>query len=140
MNDEELLDRLRAIASEVDGVPELVHEEALAALETRRMGERLAELIADSLQDLNESVRAAEQIRSLTFEAGEVSIEVQLDDTLRGLVTGASGTITIETPGGSTTVRLDESGWFTFTGDIRTARLRVRTDDGTEVVTGWFTN
>lgn len=151
MNEDELLQRLRAIASEVDGVPEHVTLAAAAALGTRRLDEELAELIADSAEHTPQLVRAETDVRMLSFRAGRVGIELEIDDRIRGLVTGARGTVTIETPGHTTEVEIDEHGWFT--ADITetetetgtgtgtgTVRLRLTADDGTQVVTSWFTS
>lgn len=139
MNDE-LLDRLRQIASKVDAVPSHVELTAQAALSTRRLDEELAELVHDSLH-APELVRDEGDVRMLSFEAGDVSVELQLDgETIRGLVTGASGEVTIECrQGSSTTATVDDNGWFTTPRPNRTARIRLRADDGTVIVTSWFT-
>ncbi|TWP47503.1 hypothetical protein FKR81_31560 [Lentzea tibetensis] len=140
MNEDELLQRLRAVASEVDGVPDHVNLAAEAALGTRRLDEELAELIADSAEHTPQLVRDASDIRMLSFRAGAVGIEIEIDDRLRGLVTGARGTVTIETPGGTTEAELDERGWFTADiPEAATVRLKITADDGTGVVTSWFT-
>jgi hypothetical protein len=118
--DERLLARLRDVAAEYDPVPADVLAAARAALTTRRLDEELAALVADSaLADAG--VRAARpEVRLLTFEAADVSLELQVeyrDDrvSVRGLVTGAAGDAVVEVAGERHAVPIDE-GWFAVTG------------------------
>ncbi|MDX3192853.1 hypothetical protein PV458_30970 [Streptomyces sp. MN03-5084-2B] len=142
--DDELMDALRAAAAQADPVPGLVLRQARAALTTRDLDAELAELAFDS--DLAEAgaVRAAgEDVRLLSFEAGRVSVELQVEYadgrvSLRGLVTGATGEAVIEVAGERHPRPIDAEGWFTATGLPRGAtRLKVTTADGTAVTTGW---
>jgi predicted transcriptional regulator len=147
MSDDELMARLRRIADEVDGPPDLVAESARAAFSMRRLDEEIAELLHDSDRSQGQLVRGETAgPRALSFRAAAVSIEVQIevvDDrvALSGVVTGASGDATIEsTTEAAQTVRIDKHGWFRI-GDLPVGPLRVRltADDGGGVTSSWFT-
>jgi hypothetical protein len=134
---EELMARLRNAAAELDPVPAHVLAAARAALDTRRLDEELAALVADSaLADAG--VRAADaEVRLLSFEAADVSLELQVeyrgdDVSVRGLVTGATGDAVIEVAGERHTAPVDE-GWFAVTGLPRGA-TRVHIGP---IVTSW---
>ncbi|CCH29973.1 hypothetical protein ABZ816_32115 [Actinosynnema sp. NPDC047251] len=131
MDDDELVERLRALA---EPVPEHVRLAARAALGTRRLDEELAELV----QDAPALVRAGDEVRVLTFEHGGVALDVQVDTDLRVLVTGASGDLVVESPDGRVTVPIGPDGWVSAPLPHRTLRLRVTGDDGRTVVTRWF--
>ena len=121
--DEQLLARLRDASAAYDPVPEHVLAAARAALTTRRLDEELAALVADSAL-AEAGVRAgAPDVRLLTFESAEVSLELQVeyrDDrvSVRGLVTGATGEAgeaVVEVAGERHAVPIDD-GWFAVTG------------------------
>lgn len=141
--DEELLTALREAAAQADPVPDLVVRSARAALSTRDVDAELAELTLDSSQ-LAGVVRAeGDDVRLLSFETPQVSIELQVEYVhgrvaLRGLVAGASGEAVVEVSGGRHTCPIDEEGWFTANGLPRGAtRVRVTAADGTAVTTSW---
>ena len=51
-----------------------------------------------------------------------------------------AGTLEVNTTGGVTSSPVDEIGWFTVTPiPASPFRLRCRTEDGTDVLTGWIT-
>jgi hypothetical protein len=134
---EELMARLRDAAAVADPVPGHVLAAARAALDTRRLDEELAALVADSaLADAG--VRAADaEVRLLSFEAADVTLELQVEYrgdevAVRGLVTGAAGDAVVEVAGVRHTVPVDE-GWFAVTGLPRGA-TRVRVGS---IVTSW---
>ena len=143
--DDILLDQLRRIAARSDRPPEYVDAAARAALSTRRLGEELAELVADS-----ESLVGASAVRDdgpplrlLTFQTSVVSIEVQVERvagrrSVRGQVSGASGEVTVETATRTHHVPIDERGWFMI-DDLPdgVVRLRLHADDGSPVTTSW---
>lgn len=135
--EEELMARLRNAAAELDPVPDHVLAAARAALSTRRLDEELAALVADSaLADAG--VRAADaEVRLLSFETADVSLELQVEYrggevAVRGLVTGAAGDAVVEVAGERHTALVDE-GWFAVTGLPRGA-TRVRVGS---IVTSW---
>ena len=136
-SDDELLARLRNAANELDPVPEHVLAAARAAITTRRLDEELAELIADSAL-VESAVRAAGgEVRLLSFEAADVSLELQVEYqgdevSVRGLVTGTAGEAVVEVAGTRHAVRIDD-GWFAVTGLPRGA-TRVSVPG---VVTSW---
>jgi hypothetical protein len=144
-----LLDRLRAVAALVDPPPELVDEAARTALSTRRLDDELAELAGDSAAETvgaGATVRAeGEQIRLLSFETATVGVEVQVVEvdgsvSLRGLVSGATGAVTLETARASRSVAIGPDGWFTADGLAPgLVRLRLTAADGTPVTTSWVT-
>jgi|tagenome__1003787_1003787.scaffolds.fasta_scaffold20576607_2 hypothetical protein len=136
-SDDEMLARLRNAANELDPVPEHVLAAARAAITTRRLDEELAELIADSAL-VDSAVRAAGgEVRLLSFEAADVSLELQVEYrgdevSVRGLVTGTTGEAVVEVAGTRHTVPIDD-GWFAVTGLPRGA-TRVSVPG---VVTSW---
>jgi len=141
-SDDELLARLRNAANELDPVPEHVLAAARAAITTRRLDEELAELIADSALAGAVGVRAAgEEVRLLSFESADVSLELQVEYqgaevAVRGLVTGATGEAVVEVAGTRHAAPIDD-GWFAVTGLPRGAtRVSVPGPAG-PVVTSW---
>jgi hypothetical protein len=140
--DDELLSRLRALAAERDPVPGHVLAAARAALTTRRLDEELAALVADSALAGAGQVRAGDaQLRVLTFETADVSLELQVEYrdervTVRGLVTGASGEAVVEVAGERHAVAIDE-GWFAVADLPRGAtRVTVPGPRG-PIITSW---
>jgi hypothetical protein len=145
-NDDELIERLRRIADEVDAPPELVAETARAAFLTRRLDEELAELLRDSDLATSQLVRGeASGPRVLSFETEAVSLELQIEEadgriTLSGVVSGSSGEATIETTTTEPrTAQIDDSGWFRV-ADLPAGALRVHVTatDGGGVTTNWI--
>ena len=140
-SDDQLLDRLRAVAQATDPVPQHVEEAARAALSTRHLDE-LARLLADSDEGAAVLTRGRPgQARLLSFGVGEVALELQVvvegdTATLRGLLTGAPGPVTVEVLEGTSLVtEVDEGGYFTVTG-VPVSVLRLRAGSTT---TEWFT-
>jgi hypothetical protein len=87
-DDDLLLDELRRVFGTIDPVPEPVQAAARAAIEWRTIDAELAALIADSMIDepLLAVRGSTAELRMLTFEAGELMIELEAepagDDTL----------------------------------------------------------
>ena len=143
-SDDELEQRLRAVADEVDPVPELVLEQARAAFVLRRLDEELAELVLDSNVDEGAyQVRGDDDLRMLAFRTDRMSIEVQVTRaagrwSLRGLVTGASGSVRVESAEGESSAPIDERGRFLLDNVQRgLLRLHLTTPDGARVTTSW---
>jgi hypothetical protein len=143
--DDELMEQLRRIANEADAPPDLVAESARATFSTRRLDDELAELLHDS-ELTAAAVRGARPgPRLLSFEFGEVSLELQIEDVrgrlvLRGIAIGTVGSAEVET---ITTAPhaavIDEKGWFRVEGlPVEALRVRVRAANGTAVTTGWI--
>ena len=144
---EALLTRLRSVVAEADPVPDLVRDSAYAAFAMRAVDAELVALVRDSLVDDVVGVRAADtDVRLLSFESGEVSVELEVtayDDqrALLGQVTGAlAGTVRVETAAGSRDVELDELGRF-VAEDLSAGRVRLHltAESGRAVTTSWVT-
>jgi hypothetical protein len=144
--DDELMEQLRRIANEVDAPPDLVAESARAAFSTRRLDDELAELLHDSEMTASAAVRGARPgPRLLSFESGEVSLELQIEDVrgrlvLRGIAVGTVGSAQVETiTTAPHAAAIDEKGWFRVEGlPVEALRVRVRAANGTAVTTGWI--
>jgi len=146
--DDRLLERLRAIAAEVDAPPAIVDEAARLALSTRRIDAELAELLMDSALETAAAHSRAEgdDVRLLTFATDRVSIEVQVEPELdgsvsvRGLVVGAAGEVTIESASATRTVPIEGAGWFTARTLARQiVRFHLIDPDGARLTTSWVT-
>lgn len=142
MTEDELMDELRRAAAQADPVPDLVLRQARAALTTRDLDAELAELAFDS-ELAAAAVRGTEDVRLLSFESAQVSVELQVESengavSLRGLVTGATGDAVVEVAGESHPRPIDAEGWFTASGlPGGPTRVKVTAADGTTVTTGW---
>jgi hypothetical protein len=80
-SDDPLVAELRTFYERVDPVPPLVREAAKAALGWRRLDADLAELLSDSTVDreaLAYARGARAPARSVTFSAGEVTIDIEI--------------------------------------------------------------
>ena len=139
--DEQLLDELRAIVARTDPPPEHVTRAAQVAFEMRSLDE-LARLLLDSETSADSGTRGPSETRLLSFAAGEVGIELQVDvdratATVRGLLRGAAGPVRIESADGiPRQVDVDEQGWF-VARDVALGRTRLRVDSAA-VTTEWF--
>jgi hypothetical protein len=143
-DDDELLDRLRGAAAELDPPPEVVGEAARAAFAVRRLDAELAELMLDSELVEPGVVRAVGgESRLLHFEAAGVSLDLQAEPrregiSLRGFVSGATGEAVVERGSGRRdTVPINEDGWFTTSLPGGPVRVELRAEDGTPVVSSW---
>jgi hypothetical protein len=145
-SDDELMAHLRRIANEVDAVPDLVTDSARAAFSTRRLDDELAELLHDSYATTSANVRLEQPgPRLLSFEVGEVSLELQIEElngrlSVRGMAVGTIGDAEVQmATAGPHVVAVDEQGWFRV-GElpVEPLRVRVHAEDGTTVTTGWI--
>jgi hypothetical protein len=143
--DDELMEQLRRIANEVDAAPDLVAESARAAFSTRRLDDELAELLHDSQVTASAAVRGRPGPRLLSYESGEVSLELQVEDVrgqlvLRGITIGTVGDAEVETTTtGPHAAAIDDKGWFRVEGlPVEPLRVRVQAANGTAVTTGWI--
>jgi hypothetical protein len=147
--DDALLLELRAVAAVRDAVPEAVLAAARDSLTWRTIDAELAALAFDSLADAGALVRdgaATRDYRLLTFEAGQVSLEVEISGTgsrLRlsaQIVPGAVASVEVRSPAGTTTTTTDEHGRLAPV-DVAPGpvSLRVVRSDGTTFVTEWVT-
>lgn len=142
-DDDELIRHLRGLAGQADPPPPIVLTAARAALTTRRLDEELAELMLDSHTDPVGVRSGADDVRVLSFESTTVTVELQVRRTpdgasLRGLVGGAQGRVTLEMRSAHRPVDLDEDGWFTADGvPAGLLRLRLTAEGGAPVVSSW---
>jgi hypothetical protein len=141
--DDELMARLSAVARTADPAPPLTHEMAKAAFGLRTLDAELAELVADSLESAG-AVRGPSDVRLLAFEAGDVSVDVEVavDGEHRRLVGQLSGGVDLEvdTAAGSRAAEVDDLGRFVVAAlPAGPIRLRTTTADGRSVVTAWTT-
>lgn len=145
--DEALLGELRGVLAQVDPVPGYVLEAARAAFGVRDLDRELATLVADSASTLGTRapVRALLTLRTLSFEASETGVELELSAAgkrfdLRGQVLGGvRGPVMVDHSEGAAQAKADELGWCEVRG-VSAGRLRVRWTDGAgrATVTAWF--
>jgi hypothetical protein len=146
-NDDGLVAELREAVRAAGEVPERFLDAGRAAFAWRIADAELARLTRDSATEpVGAATRAAEPttVRSVSFVARELSIEVDLtDDALRGqVVPPQPGEVDLRRSDGSIrTVPVDEVGWFVIRPVPHMMfRLHVRTADGVTVITQWLTH
>ncbi len=135
-----------AVATALTPVPESFVGAAKAVFTWHNIDAELAALVYDSAQDaLAAAGTRAEpaSLRSLTFDAQHVTIELEIiDDVLHGqLVPATSGQIEVRPlRGDPTTVDVDDVGYFTVT-PLPQGRFRLycQPADGEAVLTDWIT-
>src|SRR5262245_61214196 len=153
--DDEFMARLRAVAQEVDPVPDRVVEAARAAITTRDLNGELAMLLADSHAQVPGSMfepvrsHAATQHRPrlLTFTGAGVQIDLEVGP--RDVIVDVFGQLTGAAPGECSIqharwpwqpVDVDDLGRFLFRGLARgPIRVRCRSTQGVVVTTTWVT-
>ncbi|WP_203748714.1 hypothetical protein [Cellulomonas chitinilytica] len=143
-DDQLLADVQRALAAAA--VDDHVLESGKAAFAWRTVDSELAELTYDSLLDDGAAVRGGTsesgtvEMRSLAFEAGSVTVELDVSPTriVGQLVPGRQGVIVLQAPTGEVgRVASDESGYFAIAAPAEPlVRVRCTTDLGS-VVTDW---
>jgi hypothetical protein len=146
--DKAVIEQLRT-ALAADATPARVTEAAKAALTWRRIDAELAELLSDSVLDVEPALaRGGAVVRSVSFSAGETIIELEVHPdgerrTLLGQLSPvAQRTIVIQHTDSSASVsaRSDELGRFRITLEGGgTVRLRIADDQaGPAVETAWI--
>jgi hypothetical protein len=148
--DAELLRQFRDLATRADPVPAQVVEAARASLTWRRIDAELAELTYDMATDTERlaNVRGEEGPRALTFEAPDLTIEVEvarLGEGTAGLlgqiVPPQQASIELRHAGGQVAVEADQLGRFTvqgFPGGPVSLRCRLAAEPAARVVeTDW---
>jgi len=148
--DEQLLERLRQLAREVDPVPDEVASYAKSALGWRRIDAELAELLSDSAIETETAATRAgrSDTRFLSFTAGEVDIAIEIADRNAGLVIlgqlspplDASVEIQRDDTTVAGTTRTDSLGRFRFEMPTEgRIRLRVESLEPAHVIeTSWI--
>lgn len=146
---EDLLAELRVAGLVVDPVPERVMFAAKASLSWRTIDAELAELTYDSaLDDERLSlVRGAATARMLTFSAGDLTVDVEVEGTDRErrlvgeLAPAQRATIVVRHAQGTTEVETDEDGRFR-TGVVPAGPISLSlrlASGGSTVQTEWIT-
>jgi hypothetical protein len=143
--DERLLAALRELFERSSAPPPRVVGMAKESYTWRTVDAELAALTSDSLVDAPlATVRGAPVTRSMTFEAGDLSIEVEVsgsgDDRrmLGQLVPGQAARIEVRQDDVTRTVEADELGRFLVDGlGARPVRLRCHLAGRRPVVTEW---
>ncbi len=144
-DDEQLLAALGEAMRARREVPEWFVETGKNAYAWHNIDAELAQLTYDSSRDHDTvgAVRSeAASIRALTFTSGRLSLELEVGEgsLLGQIIPSRAGTLEVHTTAGVTTWPVDEIGCFAITPiPASPFRLRCRTEDGTDVLTGWIT-
>jgi hypothetical protein len=143
-------DRLLAALSEAikarEAVPSWFIETGKNAFAWHNIDAELAQLTYDSNEDRREAAAMRSEtasIRSLTFTSAHLSLELEVtgNSLLGQLLPPRAGTLEIHTRAGEiSTTEVDEIGRFAVDPIPDSPfRLRCRTADDTDVLTGWIT-
>jgi hypothetical protein len=145
-DDDRLLAELKEALRAEEAVPPEFVEAGKNAYIWRNIDAELAQLTYDSThdRDLAPSMRAeTASIRALTFTSAHLIIELEVsgESLLGQLIPAREGTAEIQGRDGIVaTVAVDKLGWFLIHPiPASPFRLRFRTTDGTDVLTGWIT-
>jgi hypothetical protein len=144
-DDEVLLAALGEAIRAREEVPGWFVETGKNAYAWHNIDAELAQLTydSDSDRDAVAVVRSeAASIRALTFTSVQLSIELEVGEgTLLGqVIPPRAGTLEVHTTAGVASTPVDEIGCFAVTPIPNSPfRLRCRTEDGTDVLTGWIT-
>jgi hypothetical protein len=146
-DDDKLLAALREAIRRRDAVPTWFVEVGKNAYAWHDIDAELAQLTYDSHNE--EHLAAATRsetasIRALTFTSNTLSMELEVteDGLLGQIIPPLTGTLEIHTKAGAiTTATVDDIGFFTVKPMPDSPfRLRCRTTDGTDVISGWITS
>ncbi len=145
-DDDRLLTALSEAIKAREAVPSWFIETGKNAFAWHNIDAELAQLTYDSNEDRREAAVMRSEtalIRSLTFTSAHLSLELEVtgNSLLGQLLPQRAGTLEIHTRAGEIgTTEVDEIGRFAVDPipDIP-FRLRCRTADGTDVLTGWIT-
>ena len=148
-DDDELLAALGEALKAREAVPEWFVETGKNAYAWHNIDSELAQLTYDSAseresdRDLVAAVRSeTASIRALTFTSTRLSIELEVgESTLLGqFIPPRAGTLEVHTTAGVTSWPVDDIGCFVVEPiPASPFRLRCRTEDGADVLTGWIT-
>ena len=145
VGDEQLLAALGEAMRARQAVPEWFVEAGKNAYAWHNIDAELAQLTYDSSRDEDTvaAVRSeAASIRALTFTSARLSIELEVAESslLGQVIPPQAGTLEVHTTAGVTSSPVDEIGCFVVDPIPSSPfRLRCRTQDGADVLTGWIT-
>jgi hypothetical protein len=144
-DDDELLAALGDAMRAREAVPEWFVETGKNAYAWHNIDAELAQLTYDSDLDRDRAAVVRSEtasIRALTFTSGRLSIELEVasGSLLGQIIPPRTGTLEVHTTAGVTSSPVDEIGCFSVTPiPASPFRLRCRTEDGADVLTGWIT-
>jgi hypothetical protein len=145
LGDEKLLAALSEALKARQAVPSWFVETGKSAYAWHNIDAELAQLTYDSSHDtVGAAVTRSEaaSIRSLTFTSPHLSLELEVtgNSLLGQVIPPRAGTLEAHTKAGVTTSPVDEIGCFAVDPiPASPFRLRYRTTDGVDVLTGWIT-
>ncbi len=133
-DDEGLMEELSRAAEQERDVPAHRRRAAYDAFAWRTIDEDLMSLTHDSLLTANAAVRGPEDARTVSFEGGGMSLELEVDGSVltgQVLLAGSMAEVTMERAAGeSRTARTDASGFFTLPDATGTVRFAVDVGGG----------
>jgi hypothetical protein len=145
-DDERLLADLSEALRARQAVPSWFVETGKNAFAWHNIDAELAQLTYDSHQDRYEAAAMRSEtasIRALTFTSDHLTVELEVTahSLLGQIIPPRAGALEIHTRAGQiTSVEVDEIGRFAVDPIPDSPfRLRCRTADGTDVLTGWIT-
>jgi hypothetical protein len=145
-DDDELLEALGEALRAREQVPEWFVETGKNAYAWHNIDAELAQLTYDSDSDRDRDLVTAVRsetasIRALTFTSARLSIELEVGEgsLLGQIIPPRAGTVETHTRAGVTTSPVDEIGSFAVEPiPASPFRLRFRTTDDLDVLTGWI--
>lgn len=143
MTDDELMDRLGAIAVVADPPPPALADAARTLFGLGRLDAELAELVRDSAETLELAIRADGDDRLLSFEAGAATVEMQVSERAdrRDVVAHVSGitleSAAVETLAGPRSLQVDDGVLIVRDLTAGPLRLRLTPLTGAAIVTSW---
>ena len=145
-DDDRLLVALRQALRAREAVPSWFIETGRSAFAWHNIDAELAQLTYDSNEDRLQAAATRSEtasIRALTFTSAHMSMELEVtgNSLLGQLLPPREGELEIHTRAGEiSTTEVDEIGCFSVDPIPDSPfRLRCRTADGTDVLTGWIT-
>jgi hypothetical protein len=147
-DDERLLAALGEAVRARQAVPNSFVDVGKSAYAWHNIDAELAELTYDSSRPLDREAAASMRsesasIRALTFTSPHLSVELEVtaSSLLGQIVPPQPGTVEVQTGAGATaSTPVDEIGCFAVDPiPAGPFRLRYRTTDGADVLTGWIT-
>ena len=143
-DDEQFLAALGEAMRARQAVPESFVDLGKSAYAWHNIDAELAQLTYDSSREPAVGLRSeTASIRALTFTSAHISLELEVTEgsLLGQIIPPRAGTLETQTRSGATTsTPVDEIGCFAVEPiPASPFRLRCRTADGTDVLTGWIT-
>ena len=143
-DDEQFLAALGEAMRARQAVPESFVDLGKSAYAWHNIDAELAQLTYDSSREPVAGLRSeTASIRALTFTSAHISLELEVTEgsLLGQIIPPQAGTLETQTRAGTTTsTPVDEIGCFAVEPiPASPFRLRCRTADGTDVLTGWIT-